>query len=40
MLPSTESVSVRVAQAEDGGRSSVIEPIDWVEPRSTVSVCG
>jgi hypothetical protein len=40
VLPSTESVSVRVDQAEDGGRSSVTEPIDCVEPRSTVSVCG
>ncbi len=40
MLPRTDSVSVRVLHAEDGGRSSVTEPIDWVEPRSTVMVCG
>jgi hypothetical protein len=38
--PSTDSVSVLVAQAEEGGRSSVTDPIDWTEPRSTVIVCG
>ena len=40
MLPRTDSVSVRVAQADDGGRSRVTDPIDWAEPRSTVIVCG
>ena len=40
LLPSTDSVSVRVAQALDGGRSSVSDPIDCTEPRSTVIVCG
>ena len=40
VLPSTDSVSVRVVHAEDGGRSSVTEPIDCAEPRSTVRVCG
>jgi hypothetical protein len=40
VLPSTDSVSVLVAHADDGGRSSVIDPIDCVEPRSTVIVCG
>ena len=33
VLPSTDSVSVRVLQAEDGGRSSVTEPMDCAEPR-------
>ena len=40
VLPRTDSVSVRVLQADDGGRSSVTDPIDCVEPRSTVMVCG
>ena len=40
VLPSTDSVSVRVLHADDGGRSSVTDPIDCVEPRSTVIVCG
>ena len=40
VLPSTDSVSVRVLQALDGGRSRVTDPIDCVEPRSTVTVCG
>ena len=32
VLPSTDSVSVRVLHAVDGGRSSVTEPIDCAEP--------
>ena len=40
MLPRTDSVSVRVPQADDGGRSRVTDPIDCVEPRSTEMVCG
>ena len=39
-LPSTDSVSVRVAHAVEGGRSRVSEPIGCTEPRSTVIVCG
>ena len=39
-LPSTDSVSVRVDHADDGGRSSVRDPIGYVAPRSTVMVCG
>jgi len=34
LLPSTDSVSVRVAHALDGGRSRVTDPIDCAEPRS------
>jgi hypothetical protein len=40
VLPSTDSVSVRVAQALDGGKSRVSDPIDCTDPRFTVSVCG
>ena len=40
VLPSTDSVSVRVLHADDGGRSRVIDPIDWTDPRSTVIHCG
>jgi hypothetical protein len=40
VLPRTDSVCVRVLQADDGGRSKVTDPIDWVEPRSTEIVCG
>ena len=40
VLPRTDSVSVLVLQAVAGGRSSVTDPIDCVEPRSTVRVCG
>ena len=39
-LPRTDSVSVLVDHADDGGRSSVTDPTDWTEPRSTVTVCG
>ena len=35
VLPRTDSVSVRVLQAVDGGRSRVTDPMDCVEPRST-----
>ncbi len=40
VLPRTDSVCVRVLQADDGGRSSVTDPMDCTEPRSTVMVCG
>jgi hypothetical protein len=40
VLPSTDSVSVRVFQAVAGGRFSVIEPSVCADPRLTVSVCG
>ena len=40
VLPRTDSVSVRVLQAAAGGRSSVTDPIDCAEPRSTEMVCG
>jgi hypothetical protein len=40
VLPSTDRVSVRVLQAEEFGRSRVIDPIDWTDPRFTVMVCG
>ena len=40
VLPSTDSVSVRVVH--DGGRRQVqvIDPMDCAEPRFTVIVCG
>jgi hypothetical protein len=38
--PSTDSVSVLVDHALDGGRSRVTEPRLWVDERAAVSVCG
>ena len=38
--PCTDSVWVLVAQAVAGGRSRVIEPRVWLEPRSACSHCG
>ena len=38
--PRTDSVSVRVDHAEDGGRVRVTDPRLRTEPKFTVSVCG
>jgi hypothetical protein len=40
VLPSTDSVSVRVDQDEDGGRYRPRDPIESTAPRLTVMVCG
>ena len=40
VLPSTDSVWVRVAHEVDGGRSRVTDPTVWAEPRSASSHCG
>ena len=38
--PRTESVWVLVDHADDGGRSTVMEPRVWADPRFTVIVLG